>query len=159
MRNNSSQYGQNNAFTLIEVLVVIAIIGILAAMILAGLNVARQKARDARIKSDVSQIRDNAASYYDDQSPASYDGFSPATTSPDNATISDDVDKQTNISGSLKINTNTDNGSDAYAAWSILASNDAMWFCADSSGKAGLTPTDPATVNDASNAKCPDDMQ
>jgi len=55
-------------FTLIELLVVIAIIGLLATIVLVSLNNARNKANDARIKSDLSQIMMGIEMYYADNS-------------------------------------------------------------------------------------------
>lgn len=57
---------KNKGFTLIELLVVIAIIGILASVVLASLNSARSKARDARRKSDLKEIHTAMELYLDD---------------------------------------------------------------------------------------------
>jgi prepilin-type N-terminal cleavage/methylation domain-containing protein len=46
----------SKGFTLIELLVVIAIIGLLASIILASLNTARQKGRDARRIADLKEM-------------------------------------------------------------------------------------------------------
>src|SRR3990167_8325764 len=57
----------NKGFTLIELLVVIAIIGILSSVVLASLNSARQKSRDARRISDIKQLQLALELYFDDE--------------------------------------------------------------------------------------------
>jgi type II secretion system protein G len=61
-RNAKVQKG----FTLIELLVVIAIIGILSSVVLASLNSARGKARDAKRKQDIVQVRTALEGYFAD---------------------------------------------------------------------------------------------
>ncbi len=54
-------------FTLIELLVVISIIGILATLVVANLNSARSRARDAARKSDLGNISTALRIYYNDR--------------------------------------------------------------------------------------------
>ncbi|MEO6536326.1 MAG: type II secretion system protein [Candidatus Paceibacterota bacterium] len=56
---------KKNGFTLIELLVVIAIIGLLSSVVLASLNTARAKARDATRLSDMQQLKLSLELYYD----------------------------------------------------------------------------------------------
>jgi len=54
------------AFTLIEILVVIAIIGILTSLLLANFAQVRSRARDNQRKSDLNQIKKAFQMYLDD---------------------------------------------------------------------------------------------
>ena len=55
---------KSKGFTLIELLVVIAIIGILSSVVLASLNSARTKSREAAAKSEISSMRAEAELYF-----------------------------------------------------------------------------------------------
>ena len=58
-------FTHKRGFTLIELLVVIAIIGILSSVVLASLNSARKKGRDARRIADIKQLQLALELYYD----------------------------------------------------------------------------------------------
>ncbi len=58
---------RQKGFTLIELLVVIAIIGLLAAVVLASLNAARERSRDARRFSDMKQMQLALELYYNEK--------------------------------------------------------------------------------------------
>lgn len=62
-------------FTLLELLVVVAIIGILTAIVLISLNDARNKGADAGVKSNLSSARSQAEVFYNANtvSPNTYD--------------------------------------------------------------------------------------
>ena len=54
-------------FTLIELLVVVALIGILATLVMANLNAARGRSRDAQRKSDLRNLETALRLYYNDR--------------------------------------------------------------------------------------------
>jgi len=58
MKNFSKSF--KSGFTLIELLVVVAIIGILASVVLASLNTARNKGKDASAQASMSSLRAQA---------------------------------------------------------------------------------------------------
>lgn len=58
---------KKNGFTLVELLVVMAIIGILAAISIVSFQTSQTKARDAQRKSDLNQIGQTLEAYYNDK--------------------------------------------------------------------------------------------
>src|SRR3989338_6385086 len=60
-----NRFQAKSGFTLIELLVVIAIIGVLASIVLASLNNARRKSRDARRITDIKQLQLALELYFD----------------------------------------------------------------------------------------------
>jgi type IV pilus assembly protein PilA len=73
---------KQRGFTLIELLVVIAIIGILSSVVIASLNSARVKGRDARREGDIDALKKALVLYQDDNGGA-YPSTSGATTTLD----------------------------------------------------------------------------
>ena len=127
MKNNKQ------GFTLIEMLVVIAVVGILSAAVLASLGPARTKAKDSRIISALNQARAVAESYYD----GDYAGLS--TSNP--AQMSQLATDITANQGTLTVNVSADPGLN-YAAYSTLPSGG--WYCVDSVGDSKKVTSDPA---------------
>lgn len=56
----------SSAFTLIELLVAVAILAILSTLVLANMNSARERGRDARRKNDLHQLKTALRLYYND---------------------------------------------------------------------------------------------
>jgi prepilin-type N-terminal cleavage/methylation domain-containing protein len=128
----------NKGFTLIEMLVVIAVVGILAATVLTSIGPARSKAKDTRIQSALQQLRSLKEIAYNATS-GNYDA------------ISDD--KWTEFENEIKNNDGSDEilGSENsidqenYYYYSALASDKNKYYCVDSEGFAGVLDSEPSS--------------
>jgi prepilin-type N-terminal cleavage/methylation domain-containing protein len=118
---------KNKGFTLIELLVVIAIIGILSAVVLASLNTARNKGKDASAKASISSVRAQAEIFYNTGTGLTYDGVCAAT----------DVARLLTAADNQAGDDTCNDEAGAYAAEIVL--NDATRFCVDSTGFAGAS--------------------
>ena len=120
----------NRGFTIIELVVVIAIIAILAGVVLINITQYINKGKDTAIKAQVDQIRTAAADYFAANND-SYTGMCPG----DGTTGCDQAESNiTNLAGSgayrhLKISSNS-------YCLSFNLSNGTAW-CIDSTGYAG----------------------
>ena len=134
-------------FTLIEVLVVIGIIGIVSSLVLVSLGKARDRAKDARIQGDLSQIRSIAELINEDK--ISYATLCGAdhtlnNTPADNnyitqlTTIENDINDQQ--PGAAVVLTCYVGGTpEVYCAEAKLTSSGVGYYCIDSKGIATIT--------------------
>ncbi len=76
-------------FTLIEILVVVAIIAVLAAITVPNYLSARERARDAQRKSDLKQVQNALELYKDGQATLGYPAALPTPGQPFTGTDSD----------------------------------------------------------------------
>jgi prepilin-type N-terminal cleavage/methylation domain-containing protein len=129
----------SKGFTLIELLVVIAIIGLLASIILASLNTARQKGRDARRVADTKEIQLALELYYDanSQYPTTLAALAPVYISA----------LPTDPSSSATCTTGAEAGCYAYAGLQGAASTAAT--CGAYHLGASLEVNDPSTLSSA----------
>ncbi|MDO8335775.1 MAG: prepilin-type N-terminal cleavage/methylation domain-containing protein [Candidatus Saccharibacteria bacterium] len=73
MNNNSHVVSRQSGFTIVELLIVIVIIGILAALVIVAYNGITARANDTSVQSDLRNISQKSELFYTDK------GYYPAT--------------------------------------------------------------------------------
>lgn len=129
---------KQSGFTLIELLVVIAIIGILAALVLVALGNARDKANDARIKSNIGQLRTLAEVHYDGAS-ASYTTFGTCVATPNATNCAGGIENsvtslKTDLTAAGAGTLNANSAASAFCISTTLKSSTATYVCVDATG-------------------------
>lgn len=142
-----TNYRNSGGFTLIEMLVVVAIIGILSTVLLNALGPARERSKDARIIQEVNQVRNLAETLYDGDYDALEELPAAVINNSNLKALADDIGRQ---GGQLTI-IRADNGS-AYSAYSRLNTLVGVepnlqlnYYCIDSSGRTIFTTNPPTT--------------
>lgn len=142
-------------FTLIELLIVVAIIGILIALVLGGVSMARNKARDNGVRNDIRQMRWLAEEVYDSQGADYTDWHLSANISERLQILLDDLDKQVNDENPSTYATKIcATQRHSYCISAPLTANEADYYCVDASGVFVHTATPcPATCPPDGGAK------
>ena len=128
-------------FTLIELLVVIAIIAILASIVMVTMSGAKDKARDARIQGDLSQVRtlaelinDDTGSYASTCASSSALGASGSNYSTQLGVVQSDIEDQVSTTTCY-----ADSDSYCISVWLLTPGIENPHYCIDSYGIAVAT--------------------
>lgn len=143
---------QSKGFTIVELVVVIAIIGILAAVVLINVTGYIKKANDAAIKSNMTTMITNAVTFYF-SSNSSFSGLCADTT----YGFKTAYDAVKGIQSGATCYVKADNSTWCSCA-KLLSPSTPTYYCVDGNGKRGETGTDCTGVaycGAATNAVCP----
>jgi len=143
MKKNLSK-SFKSGFTLIELLVVVAIIGILASVVLASLNTARAKGADAAAKSDLSNMKEQAAIYYDGTGAQTYGTAGATCTTAGSLFVDPIITNMISQATTQATAIACANTLQTYAA-AITLKSGAGYFCVDSNGTSSSKTTAQAT--------------
>jgi len=127
------KFNKKSGFTIIELIVVIAIIAVLASIVLVNVTQYIAKGKNAAIKGNMATLLTNGADYYDSNN-STYIGFDTDDNTGCNSAVETAI---ANAAGELTCVVNADG--DAFCACSKLNTASDVeagsTFCVDSTGK------------------------
>lgn len=120
-----------SGFTLVELLVIIAIIGLISSILAAGIKGQLDRARDARAKSNMNQLRIEAVEIRQD-----YGSYDPSILCCDGPSCKPEVVKNCDeVESLVKIEPVINSTTNEFCIYVKLSSG--LYFCLDSAGVAG----------------------
>ncbi len=141
MISYSSLEKYSKGFTLIELMVVVAIIGVLSSVVLSALGTARTKGKDAAVKGAMASSRAQAEIYY------SLNGNYGSTADSCASGVFSDTRFaaiRTNVTNNgatgVLCTTDTDTNANTWA-YSVTLPSGGSTFCVDANGKAAMSST------------------
>lgn len=152
-------------FTLIELLMVVAIIGVLSAVVLSSLSNARTKGADASIKTNLNTVRGQSELFFSNNGnsflPSGGSTFAIATCPAYNASGTNFLSRdRSSASAIAEAVSRGGNGSSCYnssIAWAVavgLKSSATASWCVDSSGASKQVAFAPASAINGSTFIC-----
>src|SRR5436305_15131288 len=102
----NSTNARRAGFTLIEILIVVAILGVLAAIVMPELSSASRQAREGVLKDDLRFMREQITRYmiqHNDVAPG-YPAGGNATVTPDESSFIDQMTRFTDVLGNPNVN-------------------------------------------------------
>lgn len=138
----------DSGFTLVELLVVVAILGILTSVVLVSLGTANTRGKDGAIQANLDSLRTQAQLYYNENGSYSLNGTgipaSSSCTAANSVFVDSKITQQIIATdsvngGARSVACNVAAGGAAYAVYAELASTAGAYFCVDSNGIGGRT--------------------
>ena len=131
----NKEVNKQAGLTLIEILIVVAILGILAALLLAGLSSSQKKAHDTHVKSAVNQLRYIAEIAFSNQGNSYENWTQDPLISDDVITLLEEVDIQSGVTaGPPYVTAIRESQSQDFCVSAPLSAENGVYVCVDASG-------------------------